>query len=314
MLYNNDSITRLERKPYAYYASCLEQYLKQDHSEILRNLFLKQLGYELNLESPKTYNEKLQWLKLYWRNEEVQLCTDKYAVKDYLKSKGMSNLLVDTIALYDNADDIDFDSLPNGYVAKATHASGYNLFVSNASILDANRARLVLDKVLKVPYYAAKLEWNYEFVEPRIMIEPLLAIEAHRPLDYKFYCFHGKVCFVEIMTACEWVYNSEPNELIVDSRFNRLEFSYSFDNKLVIEKPTDFDKMVEIATVLSAQFPHVRVDLLNPQKGVIKFGEFTFFPSAGFGHFTPKNVDFIIGKELHLENLRSNEDSLCLSK
>lgn len=305
MLYNNDSVTRLERKPYAYYASCLEQYLVCDHSELLRYLFWEQFGYELNLEAPKTYNEKLQWLKLYWRDENVPLCTDKYEVKKYLRSKGLSNILVDTIATYDDANDIDFNSLPERYVAKATHASGYNLFVSDASVLDTNRARLVLNKILKLPYYAAKLEWNYELVKPRIMIEPLLSINTATPLDYKFYCFHGKVCFVEITTACEWVYDSEPSELIVDSKFNRQEFSYSFDNKLVIEKPTNFDEMVEIATLLSAPFPHVRIDLLNPQEGVIKFGEFTFFPSAGFGHFTPENIDTIIGNELHLENLKS---------
>ncbi len=304
MLYNNDSLTRLERKPYSYYTSCLEQYHICNHSEILRCLFYKQFGYDLNLEDPKTYNEKLQWLKLYWRDEKVPLCTDKYAVKDYLISKGLADILIDTIAVYDNVDVIDFSSLPDKYVAKATHASGYNLFVSNAASIDIDRLKLVFDKILRLPYYAAKLEWNYELVKPRIIIEPLLPINNKMPLDYKFYCFYGKVCFVEITTACEWVYSSEPIELIVDSQFRRLDFSYSFENKLKIERPQDFDKMLEIATILSKPFPHVRVDLMNPQKGVVKFGEFTFFPSAGFGHFTPERIDSVIGKELHIENLK----------
>lgn len=304
MLYNNDSITRLERKPYDYYASCLKQYLVCDHEELLRSQFFRQFGVELNLENPQTYNEKLQWLKLYWRDEMVSLCTDKYEVKNYLKARGMSRILIDTIASYENADNIDFCSLPDKYVAKATHASGYNLFVSDANVLDTSRAKIVFNKILQLPYYAAKLEWNYELIKPRIIIEPLLPINTDLPLDYKFYCFHGKVFFVEITTACEWIYNSEPIELIVDSNFNKLEFSYSFDNELVLEKPVDFDYMVKIASVLSSPFPHVRVDLLNPQKGVVKFGEFTFFPSAGYGHFTPEVMDTIIGKELHLEKLK----------
>lgn len=301
MRYNNNSLSRLERKPFDYYELCYERFKNDDHVQILEELFYEKLGYKLRVESPHTYNEKLQWLKLYWRDDNATICSDKYEVKGYLKEKGFSDILIDTLGIYNNVDEIEFHNLPSKYVIKATHASGYNLFVSNSSLLDTKRAKNVLNKILNIPYYASKLEWNYEAIKPRLIIEPLLPISLERPLDFKFYCFHGEVEFVEITTACEWDYKFEPREMIVDKSFNRLNFSYSFENSLLVQKPNDFDNMVEIATKLSSPFPHVRIDLLNPVDGIIKFGEFTFFPSAGFGIFNPREIDTVMGNRLHLE-------------
>lgn len=301
MLYNNDSLSRLEHKKYDYYNECYKRFINIDHCQLLCNLFKQNLGYDLCLDNPKTYNEKLQWMKLYWRDARVPRCTDKYAVKEYLRELSLSDLIIDTIAVFNQAEDIDLCSFPSQYVLKATHASGFNLFVTDSSTIDPQRLKEVIRKVLKVPYYAAKLEWNYQAVKPRIIMEPMLPISMSRPLDFKFYCFHGEICFVEITTACEWSYLFEPKEIIVDKDFNRLDFSYSFDNSITMEKPADFDRMAEIATCLAFGFPHVRIDLLNPKEGIIKFGEFTFFPSAGFGSFSPSEMDLSIGNKLNLD-------------
>lgn len=303
MLYDIDSLIRLEKKPFDYYGRCLEKYRSEDHKAILSNLFHEKLGYWPSIDNPKTYNEKLQWLKLFWRDDTATKCTDKLIVKDYLRSTNYGSLVIDTLAIYENEKDFRIKDLPRGFVLKPTHASGYNLFVTDSSKLDNSRVKRVLGKILRLPYYAAKLEWNYEDITPRLIVEPLLPIKEDRPLDYKFYCFHGCVQFVEITTACEWGGSFEPYELIVDKFFKRLDFSYSFENRLTLQKPKDFDCMVSIAELLSAHFPHVRIDLLNPEDGCIKFGEFTFFPSAGFGRFIPDEMDNVIGAYLNIQNL-----------
>lgn len=304
MLYNNDSLSRLEHKKYNHYNECLKRYQSTDHRKILSDLFKQKIGTNLCLINPRTYNEKLQWMKLFWRDKRATRCTDKYAVKEYIKELSLSELVIETIAVFNQVEDIDFCVFPTQYVLKATHASGFNLFVSDATTINTQRLKDVINKILKLPYYAAKLEWNYKNVKPRIIMEPLLTISNSRALDFKFYCFHGEVLFVEIMTACEWSYLFEPKELIVDKNFNRLDFSYSFENKLNINKPADFDKMVEIATRLSLGFPHVRIDLLNPKDGIIKFGEFTFFPSAGLGSFSSPEIDLAFGNKLNLSLIK----------
>ena len=303
MLYDEKSLKRLENKDFGEYERRLQKYLAQDRKELIKEYYKLRTGDSLNIDNPVTYNEKLQWLKYYWRDNLVYRCADKYEARFVVAEMGCPKIVDNPLFIYKAVSDIDFSVLPESFVLKATHSSGFNLFVQNKNNLDIERVKNVFEKILKIQYYTAKCEWCYEHIEPKIICENLLQINTDAPLDYKFFCFHGEVKFVQILTANKWVYNREPIELIVDKDFKRMDFSYGFPNLLNVSKSNDFDKMVEYAEKLSKPFPHVRIDLYNPQNGVIKFGEFTFFPGAGYDEFNPREYGVAVGNWLNLNNI-----------
>lgn len=303
MLTNNESLVRLEKKKYHEYQTAYLRYCNEDHVDLIKEYFFERTRKKLDLGSPKTYNEKLQWLKLYWKDNLANQCVDKLSAKTIVSEMGCGEIVEPVLSVFNRADEIDFSSLPDCFVLKPTNSSGMNLFVTDKSSVDLDRTKRVYDKILIIRYETIKFEWCYKGIIPRIICESLMKPKAGRPLDYKFYCFHGKVRFVEILTACDWCFENDPDELIVDRNFNRLEFSYSFANKLHIDKSPDFEKMVYYAEKLATPFPHVRIDLYNPEDGNIRFGEFTFFPSAGYGKFNPEEFDLKIGNYLDLTKI-----------
>lgn len=303
MLTNNDSLVRLEQKKFYLYQSAYQRYCSENQIDLLKEYYLERTGKKLNLDFPQTYNEKLQWLKLHWRDNLANQCVDKLSAKWIVSEMGCGEIVEPVLAVFDTADEIDFSSLPDCFVLKPTNSSGMNLFVTDKSSVDLVRTKRVYDKILKIHYDTIKFEWCYKDIKPRIICESLMKPKVGRPLDYKFYCFHGKVRFVEILTACDWCFGNDPDELIVGRDFNRLNFSYSFANKLHIDKSPDFEKMVYYAEKLATPFPHVRIDLYNPEDGIIRFGEFTFFPSAGYGKFDPEEFDMKIGNYLDLTRI-----------
>lgn len=299
MLYNIDSLKRLERRPFEEYNRRHERFLREPRERLICDYYYLYTGKKLDLSNPVSYNEKLQWLKLNWWDELATHYTDKLEVKQIVVSKIPGLSIIPTLAIYDTADAIEFDALPNEFVMKATHGSGFNLFINNKSLVDANRVKSVFKRILNVNYGSVKLEWNYSNIKPKIIVEPLYFSSGNSPIDYKFYCFHGEVKFVEILNACDWHYNHEPIEMIVDKNFNRLSFSYSFNNELSTSLSPKFKEMVEIAERISKPFPHVRVDLYNFSDRIF-WGECTFFPSAGYGSFTPQEKDKEIGSYLNI--------------
>jgi len=303
MLYDEDSLKRLEKKKFLEYEKSLQKYLAQDRKELIKEYYKLRTGDDLNIDSPVTYNEKLQWLKYYWRNDLVYRCADKCEAHRVVAEMSCPEIVNSPLFTYKSASDIDFSVLPESFVLKATHSSGFNLFVQNKNKLDIERVKSVFEKILKIHYYAAKFEWCYEHIEPRITCENLFQQNTDAPLDYKFFCFHGEVKFVQILTANKWVSNKEPIELIVDKNFRRMDFMYGFPNSLNVSKSDDFNKMVEYAERLSKPFPHVRIDLYNPKDGVIKFGEFTFFPGAGYDEFNPREYGITVGDWLDLNRV-----------
>ena len=299
MIYNIDSLRRLEHRPFEEYHRRNERFLREPLERLICDYYYLYTRNVLDLKNPKSYNEKLQWLKLNWRDELAIHYTDKLEAKLLVKSKFPELNIIPTLAIYDTADAIEFDALPNEFVMKATHGSGFNLFVNNKSLVDSGRVKSVFTRILNVNYGSVKLEWNYSNIKPKIIVEPLYISSGVSPIDYKFYCFHGEVKFVEILNACDWHYNHEPVEMIVDKNFNRLNFSYSFNNELSAPLSPRFIEMVEIAERISKPFPHVRVDLYNFSDKVY-WGECTFFPSAGYGTFTPREKDIEIGSYLNI--------------
>jgi len=257
-------------------------------------------GRSLNLKNPQRFTEKLQWYKLYYRDPLMTKCADKLEVREYVVSKGLSEILIPTYASYEKAEHINFSDLPNSFVIKTTNGSRTNIICSNKEKLNEHSTKEKLNEWLTKRTSKAGREWPYYNTKPKIMVEKLLEKDENDDLvDYKFVCFDGKVQYIFI--NAERQKNDELVFGIYDPEFNLLEFKRkglrAADEK--IKKPRNFRKMIKIAEKLSAEFPHVRVDLYNVD-GKIYFGELTFFHGSGYVEFDPDDFDLILGKHFTL--------------
>lgn len=263
----------------------------------IRTTYKKRFGREIDLKNPKTYTEKLQWLKLFYRNDKMPICTDKYAVHQYLEHLGYKQLLNEIIGVYKSADDIDFESLPDSFVAKTTHGCGQNLICKDKSELDWDKWKKVMNSWLKLNVYAFGREWNYKNIPPRIIIEKLI---EHEPLiDYKFMCFNGEPKFLQINND----EGSKHHVDFYDIEWNKVDFTYKrfTQSDSIVLPPPQFEEMKEIARKLSAPFPYVRVDFYNPPNQII-FGELTYFPGSGLLPLVPieNKYDEKLGAQINL--------------
>lgn len=304
MRYDDESLRFLERYLKLWdEESCMQLYNNADRKKLIVDQYELRTGLPIDIDNPKTYNEKLQWLKLYWRDERAYICADKFRSHEIVKNLGCEELCVDFIAVYDSAEEIDFAKLPNSFAMKATHCSGFNLFVRDKSLVDEDRVKRVFAAILKKHYYAAKYEWSYERIRPRIVCEPLFDVSGEEALDYKFYCFNGVVKMAHVQTVLDVKNNDDPYAVLVDRDFKPMEYSYAFPNTLTVEKPSAFEKMRDYAEHLALDFPHVRIDLYCLKGDIIKFGEFTFFPASGCDEFNPPQYNAIVGEWLDISNL-----------
>ena len=269
---------------------------------MLRIQYRIKTGYRLNLRNPKRYTEKLQWYKLNYRTPLLTRCSDKYTVRGYVRSKGYGKLLNKIYAVYNSADDIDFDKLPDSFAMKCSCGSGMNYFVTDKKKenLD-NLKRMAAGWLKQDTGYIIGREWGYKNCRPRIIFERLLPRNAEGDLpDYKFFCFYGKVyCLYKMV---DYVDNHSNGRLaFFDRNFNKLPY-YRQDYKPLTgkqEKPACFDEMLKAAEVLSKDFPHVRVDFYDIE-GKAVFGEMTFYNASGFFRFEPDEFDFILGEQFKL--------------
>ncbi len=265
-------------------------------------LFPLKTGYRLNLKNPQTYNEKLQWLKLNYRNDLLPKLVDKYEFKEYARRLIGDEYIIRTFGVWDSFEEINFDELPNQFVLKTTHDQGGVIVCENKSQLNIKKTRSLINKHLKRNLYFPMREWPYKKIKPRIISEELLVEKDELGLkDYKFYCFHGepKVFYISSGRQSNQVYLD-----FYDINFNKLDIKrpkYAQPNG-IIEKPENFDKMVELARILSKNEPHVRIDFYNIN-GKIKLGEFTLFQGGGMMPFYPKKWDYEFGKWLDLNKV-----------
>ena len=257
-------------------------------------------GKKLNLDNPQSFNEKLQWLKLYNREDIYTTMVDKYEVKKYVADIIGEEYIIPTLGVYDNFDDIDFEKLPNEFVIKCTHDSGGLVIVKDKSKLDKKNAKKKINKSLKKNFYYIGREWPYKNIVPRIIIEKYMVDESGYELkDYKFFCFNGKVKMMFIATdrnastdTCFDFYNE---------KFEHLPFTNGHPNSTKkIKKPHNFDEMIILAEKLSKGIPHVRVDFYNIN-GKIYFGELTFFHWSGFVPFDPEEWDNKLGEMIDIK-------------
>ena len=269
--------------------------------ETLSKFYFKLLmKSKLHLDNPVTFNEKIQWLKLYDYpfNDLIIKCTDKYAVREYVSSKGLNDILNDIIFVTSDTSKIEWDKLPDKFAVKCTHGCGYNIIVDDKSTLNKKKTTRALNKWMKEKFGKFNAELHYNEIEPRIICEKYLGKNL---VDYKFYCFNGEPKFLYMSTGFnDWkdikvtFYNIDKSE----AEFGRTDYK-----KLNINCfPEHYEEMVEIAKVLSKDFLFVRVDLYEFEDKVY-FGELTFTPAGGLMKIEPESYDKLFGSFINLDEL-----------
>lgn len=274
--------------------------------EFLKRKFRICTGRELNLESPATYMEKLQWLKLYDQRPEYTRMVDKYAVKEYISEKIGSEYVIPLLGVWNRAEDIDFSSLPEKFVLKTTHDSGGIVVCKDKSLLDIPAARKRLQHFLKRDYYNRNREWPYKHVPHRIIAEAYMEDSKQQELrDYKFFTFGG---IPKVLYVAQGRGRGEPTVAdFFDMEFNHLPFTIDHDMAAVPpEKPVNFELMKELAAKLSEGTPQLRVDFYEVD-GRVYFGEMTFFHCSGMETFHPEEWDRIFGDWVTLPPKRVEE-------
>lgn len=268
----------------------------------LKIYFKCKMGYKLNLKNPQTFNEKLQWLKLYDRNPEYTKMVDKYEVREYIKEKIGEKYLIPLIGVYDKFDDIDFDELPNQFVIKCNHDSGGLVICKDKGKLNIEETRKKINKSLKRNYYYSGREWPYKNVKPRIIIEKYMEDSNKSDLiDYKLFCFNG---IPKIVLVCsERFSSSNMCETWFDMNWKLIDMTESGHRvDSTISKPKQLKKMVELSKKLSKNIPFIRVDWYEIGDKLY-FGELTFYPASGFEKFEPKEWNKKIGDMLSIDKL-----------
>ena len=277
--------------------------------EFLKRKFKVIFGRELDLDDPKTLNEKLQWLKLYNRKPEYVMMVDKVLVRDYIKEVLGEEYLIPLVGTWDSVDEIDFDALPDKFAMKCNHNSGLGMCICrDKSKLDLAKVKNELRRGMAQDYYLTNREWPYKDVKRKIICEHFMsdAPGASDFTDYKFFCFNGKVdsvmvCLERSSGDTKFYFFDKDWEL---KRLNKR--GKSAPEGFTIPKPECMDEMFNIAAKLSEGMPFVRIDLYQ-SNGRIYFGELTFFPDSGFDANILPETDLYFGELLNLPSKRSNE-------
>lgn len=265
----------------------------------LKMMYRRQIGKKLNLKNPRSFNEKLQWLKLYDRNPAYIQLVDKFTVRQYIADTIGEEYLIPLIGVWESPDEIDFDALPMQFVLKCTHDSGGVVICRDKSKFDAKAARNKLDRYLRRNYFWIGREWPYKSIRPRIICEEYMTDETGDELkDYKFLSFNGTV---KCLFVC---LNRDSKEGLnvdfYDLDWNAMPFERHYKSSgRALKKPRNFDRMIEMAETLSKNIPFVRVDFYEAN-GKIYFGELTLYPGNGFEEFTPESYDDLLGSWIHL--------------
>ena len=264
--------------------------------------FKLRFNKKLDLDVPKTFNEKLQWLKLNDRKEMYTKMVDKHEVKKYVANIIGEKYIIPTLGIYDRFDDIDFDKLPNQFVMKCTHDSGGLIICKDKNRFDKNAAKKRMNKFLRRNYYYIHREWPYKDVKPKIIIEKYMEDKnSDELIDYKVMCFNGKA---KIIFTCTERFGDGLKVTFFDLNWNKLPFERHYPSSdLEIKKPKNYKKMISLSEKLSQIISFVRIDWYEIN-GKLFFGEYTFYPGAGLEEFTPKIWDEKLGDLIDLSMVK----------
>jgi len=276
---------------------------RSDRTAIERG-YERAFGRPLDWANPLTLNEKLNWLKLFYRNPLQRVAADKHAVREHVRARAGAECLIPLLAVYDRADDICFGDLPGGFVLKGNHGSGQNWIVRDKEREDERRIRRQFREWMAENHYAKSREWPYRGMTPRIVAEELLLDEDGRiPSDFKLHCFNGRVECIQVDLDRDTAHRRN----FYDPAWQRLPFVWTewegsaplWPGGRDVERPGALPEMIRLAETLSKDFPYARIDLFYC-RGRVYFGEITFFHGGGFERFDPPEWDRKLGERLAL--------------
>lgn len=262
----------------------------------LKYLYKKKLGKKLNLQNPQTFNEKIQYLKLYYRNDLLTICADKFRVREYVSEKINEDILVPLLWVGEDPTHIPFETLPDSFVIKTNHGSGMNIIVKDKNKINKEEIAKKIKKWLKINFYKFYKEWSYKNIKRKIIIEQYLGDNVN---DFKIFVFNNSAQF--ILVVFDRYADNVRN--FYNLKWELLDIKYCYNNSTkVIAKPYNLKKMINYAEILSDKFPFVRVDFYEIDRKLY-FGEMTFYPNAGFIKFLENHEkwDLAWGKLLRLD-------------
>lgn len=273
------------------------QYRMYTDEELIKKQYKKNFKKEIDLYNPKTFNEKIQWLKLNDRKDFYSKLVDKYEVRSYVKEKIGETYLNPLYGVFNSIDEIDIEALPKQFVLKTTHDSGGVIVCKDKKKINWKLALKELDVRLKQNYYYLSREYHYNAVKPRIICENLLVDSKYdTPLDYKIFCFNGDPRYIQV--DVDRFGNHKRN--FYDIEWNQVEFTTCYEKSSEeVPKPDNLEEMVSCAKRLSENLKFSRVDFYSVNNKII-FGEITFFPEGGASKFYPEKYDYELGKLLNL--------------
>lgn len=272
----------------------------EKYEKLLKSWYKKRTNLKLDINNPKTLNEKVQWLKLYDSTPIKTLLADKYLVKNYIKNKIGEKYVIPLLKVWDSYKNINFNSLPNKFVLKANHGSGMNIIIYNKKKTNIKKIKKIAKKWMKKNYaFENGYEFHYMNIKPKIIAEKYFENIKGDLYDYKVYCFDGRVESIAFLSGKK----TFRRIAFFDSQWNRLNYTDTyppFEKK--IPKPNKLNEMIKISQILSKGFAFVRIDFYILNNGEIKFGEMTFTPNSGLINFNPKEQDRIFGEMIKLPN------------
>lgn len=274
---------------------------EKDYLGFLVSYYKYYTGEILDLKNPQTFNQKIQWLKLFDRNKLKTVLADKYLVRDWIKEKLGSEYLVPLLGVYDSINEIKYEKLPNQFVIKANHGSGMNIIIKDKTIINIKNITLQFNKWLKQNHaFLFGLELQYKDIKPKIIIEEYIEQLDKNLLDYKIHCFNGEPRIIQVIGNRDYSSHSA-EEAFFDTNWKPKELMYRTYKQYTIlpNKPVNLDEMLHVARIISKEFIYVRVDLYNINSKII-FGEMTFTPMSGFGKWLNPNDNLLVGKMIKL--------------
>lgn len=277
----------------------------KDYQTITKHRYKQKTGKNLDFDNLNTYTEKMQYAKLYLNTPLKTKLADKYAVREWVSNKIGDKYLIPLIGVWDNYADINFDELPNKFVFKANHGASWNLIVKDKKSIEHKREKIKFDKWMSknFAFSTGTIQLQYRDIKPRIIVEKYIEDSKGELNDYKFLCFNGKVyyCWIDVgrysnhyrnVYDLEWQLQPWNQHTYENTPFN-------------VEKPENFEEMIEVAKILCQGFSHVRVDLYNVD-GKIYFGEMTFTNGSGHELIYPEQYDYNLGELWNIKDIIVN--------
>lgn len=264
-----------------------------EYPKLLCEWYEEKTGKMLNLEKPETFNEKIQWCKLYDHNPLKTLLSDKYKVREWVQEQIGNKYLNRLLGVWDDVESINWEELPKQFVLKATHGSGWNIIVNDKEKLNIELCKKEMCRWLEKNWaYMAGLELQYKDIIPRIIAEEYIENVPGDLYDYKIFCFHGRAKFIWFVKGR----NNLVESAIYDLNWHRLNITYKFPMcKKAISRPGHLNEMIQLAERLAADFAHVRVDFYVLNNGTIRFGEMTFSSTSGTCEWKPDKYNRFLG-------------------